>query len=178
MKRLKSMMVIVLVLAGSTLWAAEPTRWINVNVTEPESETNVEVHLPLNLVITILEGVKVENFHYGKVELEIDDSEIDWLAIFAAIKDSPDGDFVTAKTEDADVKITKKNGTMYVKVLEKGGDHAEVDLNVPMDLVHALSVDDENRIDVVALLSSIETLPDGDLVRVSSDEANVRIWVE
>ena len=50
-----------ILIAGFAL-ATEETRWINVHVTEHSEGTNVEVHLPLNLVLSVLKSVDVENF--------------------------------------------------------------------------------------------------------------------
>ena len=69
----------LLVVTAAT--AGETTRWINVNVTEPSSNTNVEVHLPLNLVLTVLRNVDVENFHGGRFYLEVEDLYMNWKEI-------------------------------------------------------------------------------------------------
>jgi len=171
--------VIVLVagLAGPAA-AEEPTRWLNVNVTEPGTETNVEVHLPLSLVISVLDGINVEGFEAGKIDLELEDADIDWPVVIAAVAEAPDGEFVRAKTQDADVSIVKREDMIYVDVTEHEGDEAVVKVTLPVTLLSSLNIDNENKVDVKALLASIDTLPDGELVRVSSNDANVRIWVE
>ena len=35
-----------------------------------------------------------------------------------------------------------------------------------------------NTLDVAALLQSLDKLPNGELVKVTSNEANVRVWIE
>ena len=37
---------------------------------------------------------------------------------------------------------------------------------------------EENTLDVAALLQSFDKLPNGELVKVTSNEANVRVWIE
>jgi len=178
MTRKTVMAILVTLLVVGAAAAADDSRWINVHVTEPATNTNVEVHLPLNLVLTVMNGIRVDGFDAGKVELDIDDVDIDWPGVFAAIKDAPDGKFVTVKSDDADVNVSKQDGTMLIHVDQKEDEHAVVDVRVPMELVDALTIDDRNRIDVKAVLASLDRLPDGDLVRVTSDEANVRVWIE
>ena len=156
----------------------EPTRWLNVDVTEQSSNTNVKVHLPLDLVLTVIDGVKVDHFDAGKVDLELGDADVEWAKILSAIKDAPDGKFVTVASDDADVEVKKQSGLMTVHVTEKVHDNAVVDVKLPMNLIDAVSIDEDNRIDVKAILSSLASLPDGELVKVTSDEANVRVWVE
>ena len=177
----KTLTVVALVLLLSTAaMASETTRWINVNVTENSSNTNVEVHLPLNLVLTVLRNVDVENFHGGQVDLDMGDLDLDmdWQEIMQAVKEAPDGQFVTVTSDEADVSVRKEGGTLYVNVHAKEDDNAVVEVTVPLEMMDALSLGDENTIDVVSLLESFDSLPNGTLVKVTSDEANVRVWIE
>ena len=48
------LVAIAALLAAPAAYAGDETRWVNVHVTENSSNTNVEVHLPLNLVLTVL----------------------------------------------------------------------------------------------------------------------------
>ena len=180
MKRTLIAVVAILALAAAPYAIAqEQTRWVNVHVTENSSNTNVEVHLPLNLVLTVLRNVDVENFHGGHVDLELDhDMDIDFAEIMAAIKDAPDGKFVTVTSDEADVNVRKDGGNIYVDVNQKEDEMAKVQVTVPMELMDAFSFGEENTLDVAALLESFDKLPDGELVRVTSEEANVRVWIE
>ena len=49
---------------------------------------------------------------------------------------------------------------------------------MPMEMMDALSFGEQNTLDVAALLGSFDRLPDGELVKVTSNEANVRVWIE
>jgi len=158
--------------------SAEQTRWLNVHVTEADSDTNVEVHLPLSLVLSVISGIKVEGFDAGKIDLEIDDADIDWPVVLKAVKDAPDGEFVRVKSEDADVNISKRENMMFIDVKEHEDENTEAQVTLPMSLIDALSFSESNQIDIVPLLESIAALPNGELVRVRSDDANVRIWIE
>ena len=138
----------------------------------------MEVHLPLQLVLAVLNNVDVENFHGGKVDLEIDDMEINWPEIMAELRDAPDGEFVKVTHHDADVLVTKKNGTLHINVTETDEHNAVVNVVVPGPMIDALVVDENNQIDIAALLESFDDLPDGDIVTVEADDADVRIWIE
>ncbi len=168
----------ILALAALPAAADTPARWINVHVTEASSNANVEVHLPLSLVVSVLHGIDVDEFRGGKIRLDVDDVDVDWNTIMAELADAPDGRFVTITSDDADVAIRKEAGFMYMHVDEKGGDNAKVDVTVPVSMVRALTIDENNELDVAALLTSLDELPDGELVRVSSNDANVRVWIE
>ena len=128
--------------------------------------------------MSVIRGIEVDGFDAGKIDLEIDDMDIDWITIMAGINDAPDGEFVRIKADDGLVEISKKNGTVHIHASENGGDNAEVDITMPVSLLAAFTIDDENRIDIAAMLSSLAGLPPGELVRVTSADANVRIWVE
>lgn len=178
MKRTLALMTLAALLSTAPLLAADDTRWLNVHVTEKDEGANVEVHLPLQLVVAVLNSVDVENFHGGKVHLDIDDVDIDWPQLLAAIKDSPDGEFVKVDSPEANVRVSKNAGMLHVNVVETEEDHATVNVTVPMSMVDALHIDEDNRIDMAALLTSLDELPDGDLVTVDADDATVRVWVE
>jgi hypothetical protein len=169
---------IFVVAAGLAIADDTGTRWVNVHVTEHTEGTNVEVHLPLNLVLSVLRSVDVDNFHNGQVDLDIHDTDIDWHEVLAAVKDAPDGQFVTVDSPDAQVNVRKEGGTLFIDVNEVEGDNAKVKVRVPMELMDALSINEQSQIDVAALLSSFEQFPNGDLVTVESDDANVRVWIE
>ena len=169
---LAAMLIVALPIAAS-----DQTRWLNVHVTEAEEGANVEIHLPLQLVLAVINSVDVDNFHAGKVDLEISDADIDWPQLLAAVKDSPDGEFVKVDADDARIRVSKSAGTLYVHV-EENDDNAIVDVSLPMAVIDGLDIDENNQIDIAALLSTFDHLPNGDLVTVNSDEATVRVWVE
>mgnify|MGYP000043007597 CR=1 FL=1 len=123
-----ALIAVVALLAAPAAFAEDETRWVNVHVTENSSNTNVEVHLPLNLVLTVLRNVDVENFHGGHIDLEIDDDmDINFPEILAAVQDAPDGKFVTVTSDEADVNVHKKDGTLYVTVNQKEDEMAQVE---------------------------------------------------
>ena len=178
-RKILTLVALVALLSAPAASAEENSRWINVHVTENSSNTNVEVHLPLNLVLTVLRNVDVENFHGGQVDLELDeDVDIDFPEIMQAIKDAPDGKFVTVTSDEADVNVHKQAGTIYVTVNQKEDEMAQVEVTMPMELMDALSFGEENTLDVAALLQSFDNLPNGELVKVTSNDANVRVWIE
>jgi hypothetical protein len=178
-RKVLTLVALVALLAAPTAFAGDETRWINVHVTENSTNTNVEVHLPLNLVLTVLRNVDVENFHGGHVDLNLDeDMDINFPEIMRAIKDAPDGKFVTVTSDEADVNVHKQGGTLFITVNQKDDEMAKVEVTVPLELMDALSFGEENTLDVAALLESLDELPNGELVKVTSNEANVRVWIE
>ncbi len=177
MKRTFVLLITGLLVAAAAM-AAEPTRWLNVNVQEHGEKTTVKVRVPINLVTTVMESVKTEDFDAGVVKLDMNDAEVDWPKLFEAIKSAPDGDFVTVEAPDAHVEISKKAGTIHIHVTEKNDEAAHVKVTVPADFIAALSVDEQNRLDLRPILDRLAELPTGDLVTVESTDADVRVWIE
>jgi len=178
MKRRLMVIFAAALLAAAPLGAADPDRWLNVNVLDKSDGTKIEVHLPIQLVVAVLNSVDAENFHGGKVQLDLEDADIDWPQLLAAVKGAPDGEFVKVDAPDAKVQVSKRAGTLYVNVVETAEDHATVNVTLPMAMIDALKFDDANQIDMAALLTGLDQLPDGDLVTVEADDATVRVWVE
>jgi len=168
----------IIILATGFAVASEDTRWVNVKVTEHSEGTNVEVHLPLNLVLSVLKSVDVENFHRGHVDLDIDDVDIDWAEMLAAVKDAPDGQFVTVESSDANVSVRKEGGTFFIDVDEIDGEQAKVKVQLPVEFMDAIYINDESQIDIAAMLESFDKFPNGDIVTVESADADVRVWIE
>ncbi len=176
-RRITTIAAIFVLIAGFAL-ANEETRWVNVHVNDNTDGTNVEVHLPLNLVLSVLKSVDVDNFHRGHVDLDIDDVDVDWVEILAAVKDAPDGQFVTVDSPDAKVSVSKQGGTLLIDVDEADGENSKVKVTLPLQFMDAIFINEESQIDVAGLLESFDHFPNGDIVTVESNEANVRVWIE
>lgn len=161
-------------LAGGT---AQPTRWLNVKVNAAEKHANISIRVPMSLVTTFLDAVKTDEFQGGKIRIDTEDVEIDWPKLLQAIKDAPDGQFVTVESDEADVKVEKSAGMLHIHVQEKAGDR-EIRVMVPTALLDAVSIDDQDRLDIKKLLANLDSSITGDLVRVEAPDASVRVWID
>jgi hypothetical protein len=177
MKKLIILGFAVLLLAGLG-YSTEKTKWFNIHVTELKDQTNVDVHLPLSLIYTAIESIKTKDFHDGKISLHLENTEVDIPKLIQEIKKSPDAEYVKVNSKDADVSISKKGGTITINVTGKNQDKEKVMVKIPSAILDGITVDANNELDVKSLLKNIENLPADDLVSVSGDDANVRIWVE
>lgn len=170
----------LIALVVAPLAAEEPVRWLNVHVVEADSEANVEVRLPLDLVATVISSVKTEQLDQGKVKLDMvdmDETEVDLARILEAVKDAPDGEFIKVTEGETKVTVAKRGGTVHIDVTEPS-EETEVNVTFPAELIDALQVGPDNVLDVNQVIARLAELPNGDLVRVSSAEANVRVWIE
>jgi hypothetical protein len=176
--RFKILFITLAALSLATAVFADDGRWLNVHVTEAEDNTNVKVHLPLNLVLSVLGGIDFDGFEGGKVHIHTDDVDVDWVNLISSLKDAPDGEYVTVDSDEADVVVTKVAEGFKVHVDQKRDEMAKVDINIPASLINAFHVDENDNLDVAALLRAFDELPNGNLITVDSAEANVRVWIE
>lgn len=174
----KILVLATLFMAVCLITGATDGKWLNVHVTENETNTNVKVHLPLNLVLSVIGAVNVDGFESGKIHLHTEDIDIEWMEIFSSIRDAVDGEYIVVESDEADVNVSKQADTILVTVNQKTDEMAQVEVVLPAQIINAIQIDEEDRIDVAALLQAFDDLPAGDLIRVTSAEANVRVWVE
>lgn len=176
MRRTLILVALIAIVAAPAL-ATDSTRWLNVHVEEASEGATVNLHLPVPMVLAVLRGVDVDGFSQGRIDLDLEGTDIDVGAMVAALHDAPDGEFMTATTNDADVNVRKEAGTLFIDVTEHGGDNARVKVRLPAVAMDALSIDGDT-LDVAALIESLDELVGQDLIQVEADDAFVRVWVE
>ena len=171
-------LAIAAMLVACTGWAGDQIRWLNVHVSDHSDATEVKLHLPFSMVLTLIDAVQTDELRNGKVHIDIDHAEVDWVAIVEELKRAPEGEFITIEEPDAHVVVSKKAGLVSINVNEDGDHGEKVQIWLQEPLLAAFSVDADNRLDLRALIASLETLGNGELVRVESSDADVRVWVE
>ena len=174
---------------------AQPAeRWLHVSVnsTDVNGET-VRVNVPLALVEKVLPAINKHRLHGGKVrvnELRVD--EVDLRAVFEAVRDTKDGEFVTVQSRKNNVRVAKEAGYLLVKVREmkeaRKTDKADekpaapfeerVDVRVPMSVVEALLSGAKDELDVVAAVRALSAHGDTILVTVEDRKNTVKVWVD
>jgi hypothetical protein len=78
------------------------------------------------------------------------------------------------------VRVAKRGKMLTVKVedLSEGG-REQVDIQVPVAVLHALVSGDEGELDVAAAIRALGKHDTGDLVTVNDDDGTVvRIWID
>jgi len=156
-------------------------RWLHVRVTNPsKSEETVRVNVPLELAEKVLPTINKDRLHSGRVRFDdIDCHGVDLRALVDAVRSSKDGEFVTVQNKDSNVRVAKRNGTLYVHVFEKNHPRkSEVEVKVPMKVVDALFSGDKDELDLVAGLHALSSQGDTELVSVKDEENTVRIWLD
>jgi hypothetical protein len=163
-------------------------RWLHVRVISTENKTeSVRVNVPLEMAEKVLPAINKDRLHGGKVKFN--DSEmngVDVKTLLDAVRSSKDGEYVTVQGTDADVRVAKQNGYMFVHVTEKSSsakngksvDKSKVEVKIPMKVVDALFSAGKDELDLVAALHALSAHGDTELVSVKSDENTVRVWLD
>ena len=167
--------------SSQTSTVSDHDRWLHVRVTNPSNnEETVRVNVPLELAEKVLPTINKDRLHRGRVRFDdIDCHGVDLRALVEAVRSSKDGEFVTVQSKDSDVRVAKRNGTLFVHVHEKNHPRrSEVEVKVPMKVVDALFSGDKDELDLVAGLRALSSQGDTELVSVKDEENTVRVWLD
>ena len=109
-------------------------------------------------------------------------------AILDAVKSSKDGEFVTVKHGDQEVRVAKQGGLLIVHVIDtgrwnkhhdSGTNKQEVEIHVPMAVVDALVSSGGHDLDVAAALHALAAHgTDTELVSIKDGRQTVRVWLD
>ena len=166
-----------LALAGAGfLSAAENDLWLHVKV-EEDDDTKVTVNLPMSVVGKALPMLPEEHFKAGHMHFDdMDISISEMRELWQEVQSSPDVTFVTVEEDDERVKVWKQGGYLMVSVIEDDGENVEV--RVPARVVDALLSGEGDELNLVAALEALVDEGEGQLVQVTGDNENVRVWVD
>jgi hypothetical protein len=167
--------------SAQTVSVSSHDRWLHVRVTNPDSnEESVRVNVPLELAEKVLPTINKDRLHKGRVRInDIDCHGVDLRALLDAVRTSKDGEFVTVQNKESDVRVAKRNGTLFVHVFEKNHPKkSEVEVKVPIRVVDALFSGDKDELDLIAALHALAAQGDTELVSVKDNENTVRVWLD
>ncbi|MDE2906954.1 MAG: hypothetical protein OXQ28_12830 [Acidobacteriota bacterium] len=160
--------------------AAPP--WLHVQITAQEDgEENVSVNVPLSAAEPMLALVPHRILSDGQLSLAGRDVPLNVGAmrdLWRALTEVGDTEFVTVDGEDETVRIARVGDQITVRVEERDEDGNEtVDVQLPIVVVDALLSGDADTLNVRAAVERLGELR-GDIVRVTEDERQIRIWID
>jgi hypothetical protein len=177
MKRIALAGVVLLLLATATSFAAMEGRWLHVRVQEHDDDGEyVAVNVPLELVGALIPTIETEEFRNGKIVIDDEIEEIDLRAALEALRDAPDGEYVTVRSRDENVRVAKERGFFVVDA--EDDENEKVRIRMPLEVVNAMLGAGRNEIDLMAALDVLADSGTGDLITVESDDSSVRIWID
>ena len=150
-------------------------RWLHIRVQEDGgSGQNVSLDLPFDTIESFLPALAQDQLE-GRATFGGDTDEAQVRAILAALRDSPDGQFVKVQGVGESARVAKEHGYLVVHVEDDG---ERVNVRVPMAFVEALLGDETEGLDIAAGLRKLGELGDEALVTVDGDQDQVRIWID
>jgi hypothetical protein len=190
--------VAILAITATLAGAATTDRWLHIRVEERDGRgERVKVNLPLSMLGKVAGAIDVEeidghSFRGGRVR--ISDTHIDHgdlRAMWNAVKEADDMDFVNIESTEENVSVAKDQGYLLVRVRpgQNDGDDDEaldddrrrgerVDIKVPLAVVDALLSAGEKELDLQAALMALAESGEGVLVVVEDGRSSVRIWID
>jgi hypothetical protein len=172
--RISTVFLAALVIAGA---ASASNLWFHVRVDEADG-AKVTVNLPVSMIEKAIQMIPEEHLnHHGMHFSDHDLTPAQIRELWTELRDSPDMTFVKVEEEGEDVKVWKESGYLYVSVIEED-DNEKVDVRVPFAVVDALLSGDEDELNIEAAIHALAQEGEGELVTVTSDDDNVRVWVD
>jgi hypothetical protein len=179
----------VALLAGSVfkVQAQSPQQWLHVRVDNPDDKGEmVRVNVPIALAELLVSSVDHDQLHHGHVNIghHADLNGVDLRAMLDAVRTAPDGEFVSVKNRDQDIRVSKQNGYLLVHVNDSNRkndkDRQEVQVRVPLSVVDALVASSKggDDLDIGAALRALEAHGDTDLVNVKDGRQTVHVWLD
>lgn len=169
----------LIALCAAAVPAAADDLWLHVAVDEGPGGARVRVNLPLAMAETALGMIPEEEMRGGRVRFE--DSEItvaELRQLWNELQSAPDATFVDIEETDQKVRVSKSGGYMLVRAFEGGEKRQQVDVRIPAAVVDALLSGEGEQLDIAAAVRALASHGAGELVTVTDDETQVRVWVD
>jgi len=176
MKKLLGCLVLASVAGGGTA-AASDDRWIHIRVDDADdAKGRVDIQVPIGMVSSLLPALKGA---HGHGSIHVDGDSVDLAEIkgyWSAVRAAKDGEYVTVRDEDSDVRVSKRGGYFLLNVDDKGG-KSRVRMKVPLPLIDAVLAGGDS-VDLDALGGALAKAPTGELLTVDDKDSHVRIWID
>jgi|WetSurMetagenome_2_1015567.scaffolds.fasta_scaffold535493_1 hypothetical protein len=174
---------LALALLTTAAFAGPNDYWLHVRVDEHGSDgEQVRINLPIQLVESVLPLIHDKGAQGGHLSIDMANHDIDLPKVLAAVRDARDGEYITVTSEDENVRVAKQAGYLLVKAIDAD---ETVDIRIRLSVVDALLTPadnpeeiDKGELNLVAAVRALAEQGEGDIVTVTGDDENVRIWID
>jgi hypothetical protein len=177
---MKSVLLVTGVLAMALPAGAGTASWIHVAVDDGHSKpTTVRVNLPLAAVDAVTPLIQQELAKNAKLEAKgqsLDKAHL--TAMWKAVKDAGDAEFVTVRGQGDDVRVAKVRDKLIVKVSDAAKGKDTVTVEIPAEVVDALLSGPGDQLDFAAAIEVLKQRGHGTLVTVDDASSKVRVWID
>ncbi len=145
---------------------------IEMNVQEGEGDpTTISMSLPAGLLHSFAPQVQeVLN------DVDLEEQELNLRQIWQEIRDAGPNNFVEVKGQDGNVLVS--TDATHLKVDVDTRDEGEIKLRIPLELGDLFFNNDLQNLNVDEIISRLGDLVGEDLVTITGDKINGRVWVE
>lgn len=175
MKTLLKVVPGLALLMALTAWAGDGPgagKSIHVDFQSTEGDgMTLKLTLPMSFIETL--RPKIEE---ALTSIRFQEHEIDFVEIWNAVKDSGPTEFVEINSQDGGIKVSTTQTHLVVRIDEKKEGH-QIDVTLPLALGDAL-FSNLDSIDYDGIIEALLSMEGEDLVKITSEEINGRVWIE
>jgi len=158
--------------------ALEAQSWLHLHIEGGgNSEGNVAVDLPLQAVGAVM-AMTPDNIISPDGHLVVAEehglSVSGLRQVWQGVKDAGNAEFVTLREEKRIVRVARTGDQIKIRIQHED---ETVRVDLPLALVDALLSGAGETLNVAAALDQLNTLR-GDIVRVTDEERQIRVWVD
>ena len=168
MKR-TALIILALALSAPAVLASSPIIRIEVKEYSNSEPTDVKLSIPASM----LEAFRPA-FEEAIADIDIDGQELDLRGIWQEVRAAGPNEYVTINDGRESLSVSTTETDLVIQVFEDG----EVDANIriPLEIGDLLLGGD--TVDMDGLMDLLDSMRGLDLIRVDSNDADIRIWVE
>lgn len=174
---MKKILGSIVLAAFAGVATASDDRWIHVRVDDADGgKGRVDIQVPIGMVQSLLPVLKGA---HARGAIQVDASSVDLAELreyWTAVRSAKDGEYVTVRHEDSDVRIAKRGGQLLLNVDDKGG-KSRARMKVPVPMIDAVLAGGDT-LDLTALGVALANAPAGEILAVDDEGSHVRIWID
>jgi hypothetical protein len=156
-------------------------RYIHVKVDSLDGKTEaVSVCLPVNVAAILVSSVNNGQVSHGHVRLgQSEISGVDIRTILDAVRSLPDGQSITMKSHNKDIRVSKEKGQLVIRATDDdSAEHKAIEARVPFTVLDAmLNAGGGQEINLGAGLRALATQGDTELITYKDSHQNMHIWL-
>jgi hypothetical protein len=163
--------------AGGAAAAASDGKWIHVRVDDAGGDKGrVDIQVPIEMVQSLLPVLKGAHAR-GSIQVDSKSVNLDeFREYWAAVRAAKDGEYVTVRDQDSNVRIAKRGGNFLLTVDDKAG-KSQVRMKVPLPIIDAVLASGDS-LDLGALSGALAKAPTGEILTVDDENSHVRVWID